>query len=147
VFGDNHVPFVNSYNQSSQYMGAFMNCDRRIQILNPGSFFRRTRGELELSTRAYVLQSQVAVKLEVPRATATAGEIRGNVDPMRGTAEDEPGNQQVASFASLPSFLSAADESGIIPDIAAQYRQYISTLHAPQSVHRKLEDITGITAH
>jgi UDP-2,3-diacylglucosamine pyrophosphatase LpxH len=144
VFGDNHVPFVNSYNQGEQYMGGFVECDRRMQVLNPGAFIRRTRGDLELSTCAYLLQSRTAVKLEVPKATATAGEMRGNVE-SRATM-DEPENLHVASFASLPSFLSD-DGTSIVPDIAAQYRRYVSTLHAPAEVHKKLEDITGITPH
>jgi len=145
VFGDNHVPFVNSYNQGEQYMGTFVGYDRRMQILNPGAFIRRTRGELELSTRAYLLQSQKVVKLEVPKATATAGEMGRNAE-NRGTV-NEPDNLHVASFASLPSFLSERDGTSIVPDISAQYRQYISTLIAPSKVHKKLEEITGITSH
>ena len=145
VFGDNHVPFVNSYNQGEQYMGTFIESDRRMQILNPGTFIRRTRGELELSTRAYLLQSQKVVKLEVPKATATAGEMGRNAE-NRGTV-DEPDNLHVASFASLPSFLSETDGTSIVPDISAQYRQYVSTLIAPSEVHKKLEEITGITPH
>ena len=60
---------------------------------------------------------------------------------------NEPDNLHVASFASLPSFLSEADGTSIVPDIAAQYRRYVSTLHAPLDVQKKLEEITGIAPH
>ena len=148
VFGDNHAPFVSSYNQSAQHMGVFAGSDRKIQILNPGSFMRRTRGELELSTRAYVLQSRTAVKLNVPTDIARNGELRGNVDAKMAAAENEPEGYAVSAFASLPSFMSASvDGVYVVPDMEAQYRQYISTLCASESVCAKLAEITGIASY
>jgi UDP-2,3-diacylglucosamine pyrophosphatase LpxH len=137
IFGDNHTPFVTCYNAR----------EGKVHVINPGSYLRRNRGDLELAPRAYLIQTRGATKAEVPKAIATAGETRGTVDTREST-EGDPDCTLVASFAQLPSFLSdSSDETYIAPDIESQYRRYISTLHAPDEVHKKLEGITGITSH
>jgi UDP-2,3-diacylglucosamine pyrophosphatase LpxH len=138
VFGDNHVPFESFYNA----------IQGKIHVLNPGGFIRRTRSDLDLVPRAYLLQLRGAAKVEVPTDIARAGETRGTVDARECVAVGEPEISVVSAFASLPSFLSeSSDGTYVVPDITTLYRQYVSTLSVPEVVHKKLAEITGLSPH
>ena len=148
VFGDNHVPFEYVYNQVPEYMGVFADFGRKMHVLNPGSFIRRNKGDLELTTRAYVLQSRGIVKLDVPTDIARSGEVRGNTDAKRAAVDEPEGLQANAAFASLSSFFSETEDGVYVaPDIQAQYRQYVSVIQPSENVQVKLNEITGIVPH